>query len=155
MDPRVLLFRCRKQSDSRVVDVAIQAGVSFHRFAERLSNEFGSHVPGFSFFSTEEREEVHVADEAAFAKCKTEMLAPPADDETDSTVDGDHAPKYSLDITVKVQAASMPLAPAQRSAEQNAAVRKERNEARLARKQDLEQVCASTHRACFISATGH
>ena len=76
VDPRVLLFRCRKEGDSRVIDVAIQAGVSFHRFAERLSNAFGKQVPEFSFFSTEDRKEVHVADEAAFGKCKTEMLAP-------------------------------------------------------------------------------
>ena len=161
VDPRVLLFRCRKEGDSRVIDVAIQAGVSFHRFAERLSNEFGKQVPEFSFFSTEDRKEVHVADEAAFGKCKTEMLAPPPADQAEGSQsagndDGDRAPEYCLDITVKVQAAGLHVAPAQRSAEQNAAIRKERNEARLARKKDLEQVCfLSLKVLCLFAESCH
>jgi hypothetical protein len=40
----VLLFRCRKQSENQVHDVQIQAGVSFLRFIERLTNEFGRQV---------------------------------------------------------------------------------------------------------------
>ena len=123
----------------------IQAGVSFHRFVERLANEFGSPVPGFSFFSTANREEIQVGDEAGFTKCKAEALAPPSHgaEEVGSAGDGEQggAPEHCLDITVKVQAANLHVAPASRSAEQNAAVRKERNEARLARKHDLEKVC--------------
>ena len=122
------------------MEVRIQAGVSFHRFAERLANEFSCEVPGFSFFSTETREEVQVGDEGSFVKCKLEMLEPPKHDD-DIIESGEGEPEHSLDITVKTHAASMHSAlPARRTTEQSAAVRRERNEARLARMKDLEKV---------------
>ena len=139
-DTRVLLFHCRRQSENKVVDVSIQAGVNFHRFTERLTNEFGRQVPGFSFFSLATREEVQVGDDAAFAKMKAEMLAPKEQDEEETEaavgVEGD---AVAVDITVKFTALnSHGSAPANRTAEQNAAVMRERAEARQARMKELE-----------------
>ena len=141
--------RARARVRARAARVLIssppQAGVSFLRFAERLSNEFSSEVPGFSFFSTATREEVQVGDEAAFVKCKLEMLAQ-VENEDDAPLlggnDGEEEGERtrSLDITVKVLAASLRAgAPAAQRTAEHAAVRREREEARRARLKELER----------------
>ena len=89
-----------------------------------------------------------MGDESAFVKCKQEMLTPPTDDEV-ATADADGGDlEYSMDITVKVHQASMHAAtPASRTAEQNAAVKRERLEARQARMKDLEKLFEDLHTA--------
>lgn len=88
-----------------------------------------------------------MSDEAAFVKCKLEMLAQGKnEDESPLLVgaDGEH----SLDITIKVLAASVRAAPAQRTAEQNATVRRDREDARRARMQ--AHILKSTVKTYFI-----
>lgn len=73
-----------------------------------------------------------MSDEAAFVKCKVEMLAQSKNDDEALLLvgaDGEH----SLDITIKVLAVTVRAAPAQRTLEQNATVRRDREDARRAR----------------------
>ena len=111
-------------------------------------------VPGFSYFSLATREEVNVGDEAAFAQCKSEMLAPKEED--NAILPGPNgAQEYTMDITVKIMAASMHgIPPFQRTAEQNADVMRKRNEARAARLKDLEKVAARVFRICLCLPMG-
>ena len=73
-----------------------------------------------------------MSDEAAFVKCKLQMLAQSKnEDEAPLLVEADG--EHSLDITIKVMAASVRAAPAQLTAEQNATARRDREDARRAR----------------------
>ena len=143
VDARVLLFHCRKESENTAVDVKIQAGVTYFRFTERLTNEFSSEVQGFSYFSTATREEVQVCDENSFLKCKGEMIAMKDGKEENENVDSmdEEADIYSIDITVKVHLHVMhSAARTTRTAEEAAAWRRERAGERQARMKDLERV---------------
>ena len=155
VDARVLLFHCRKESENTAVDVKIQAGVTYFRFIERLTNEFSRiEVQGFSYFSTATREEVQVCDENSFLKCKGEMIALKDGKEENENVEimDEEADVYSIDITVKVHLhVKHSASGTTRTTEEAAAWRRERAGERQARMKDLERVrplVPSTKPAC-------
>ncbi|EKX32036.1 hypothetical protein GUITHDRAFT_121803 [Guillardia theta CCMP2712] len=98
LDPdgsRIIRFHCRFEAQSEVKEISMSKFTHFKRFLESVQNEFATEAFGFSYFSTEKKQEIHVVDNPGFAECKNEFVR--------SFQQGDGENVESMDITLKAQ----------------------------------------------------